>query len=94
MTFLLGFIVIRVLALNVVVEVNNSQTPACLLEGSSVLFTCVVEGFPHPEIIFRKDSVPIRPGTEGFNRVMLASRNQVCVSACSVCQHSLPLPSL
>ena len=49
----------------------------CLLEGSSVIFTCVFEGFPHPEIIFRKESVPIMPGVDP--RVERVSMDQVCI---------------
>ena len=72
----------QVLALNMSVEVNGTRTPECLLEGSSVLFTCVVDGFPYPEVTFKKDSVLVVPGMEGFTRVMRVSRNQVLVCAC------------
>lgn len=67
----------RVLALDRTVEVERPQEPPCLLEGSNVLFTCVVEGFPRPEIVFRNQSVLIMPGMGVFNRVESVGNDQV-----------------
>ena len=67
----------QVAVLNLFVEI---KTPPCLLEGSSVLFSCDIEGLARPDVVFRKDSLPIIPGREGFTRVTRVSRNQVWVS--------------
>ena len=41
----------------------NDQQVECLTVGGNVTLTCNSEGFPRPEIIFLKDSVPIIPGS-------------------------------
>ena len=66
----------RVLSLTVE-EVDGIELPDCLLEGSNVTFTCNIEGFPRPEVIFLKDSVPIVPGEREFSRVTSINRDQV-----------------
>ena len=65
------------IALDVAVEVDREQPPMCLLEGSSVIFTCVIVGFPRPQIVFRKEALEIMAGEEGFTRVERISFDQV-----------------
>ena len=59
-------------------ERDGDQTRDCLQEESDVVFTCNVTGFPHPEVIFLKDSVAIMPGV---GKVASISSNQVHMKA-------------
>ena len=52
--------------------------PSCLLEGSDVVFTCNIEGFPRPKITFIKDSLPI-PSSQ--DRVSILSFDQIQISS-------------
>ena len=52
--------------------------PSCLLEGSDVVFTCNIEGFPRPNITFIKDSLPI-PSSQ--DRVSILSFDQIQISS-------------
>ena len=59
------------------VEVDREDPPMCLLEGSSVIFTCVIMGFPRPRIIFWQGPQQVVPGEEGFTRVEMVDFDQV-----------------
>lgn len=60
-----------------VVDLDRPQLPDCLLEGSSVVLTCNVEGLPFPSVTFLKDNVTIIPGLGEFTRVTRIDENQV-----------------
>ena len=49
--------------------------PQCLLDRSQVTLTCNIMGFPRPQIIFRRNGVPIVP--EQLARVNRARFDQV-----------------
>ena len=52
--------------------------PSCLLEGSNVVFTCNIEGFPRPDITFIKDSLSIPLSQD---RVSILSFDQIQISS-------------
>lgn len=56
----------------------DSRPFNCLLDGSNVTITCNTEGFPFPDIIFLKDTVPIVPGVGDFASVVRTYTDQVC----------------
>ncbi len=64
---------IQVDSLEFVVENVNPPAPMCLLNGSSVVFTCNIQG---SEIIFRRPA-RINPGEEGFTRVTQLDSDRV-----------------
>jgi hypothetical protein len=53
------------------------ETFNCLLQGSVVILTCSVSGFPKPRILFGRNGERIIPGMPGFERITSISSDQV-----------------
>ena len=47
---------------------RRPQQPDCLLEGSNVVLTCNIDGFPLPDVTFLKDNVTV-PRPEDIPRI-------------------------
>lgn len=62
----------------------GDQMQDCVPEGSDVLLTCNVTGYPLPEVLFLKDSVPIMLED---NRITSISSSQVHPYVCMYILH-------
>ena len=72
-------------------KVTNDSVAQCLLNASEVTITCNVNGFPRPNVMFRRGVTPITPGVDPFShyRALFTDQvNYVCVCVC-VCVNSL-----
>ena len=56
-------------------RIENAPGARCLLAGSTVVLTCVIDGFPRPRIEFLKGSVTIVPASS--ERISNISFDQV-----------------
>jgi hypothetical protein len=63
---------IEALELTVVGDTFN-----CLFQGSDVILTCLISGFPRPRILFDRNGDRITPGMPGFERITSISFDQV-----------------
>ena len=61
--------------MGITLEAESPQPEECLLQGSTIVLTCNVTGFPRPVITFMKGEESVTPG-EG--RVTSMSVDQVC----------------
>ena len=64
----------------IIIALQVSSGPRCLLSGTSVDIQCVNFGFPRPEIIFFKGVEQVTPSQGSFERYMQLSFDTIRIS--------------
>ena len=68
---------------SVSLKVTNDSVAQCLLNASEVTITCNTNGFPRPNVMFRRGVTPITPGVDPFSHYRALFTDQVnCVCVC------------